>query len=352
MDKRTGSHVRWLAVRTLLAVVIFAGALAMAGCGEKMAKLEQSQLRLQQTTQANAEQLSALVTRIERDQRKLQSAIEAVRSDTRQVAAEVATVKVEQTKLQEALQRNAAQFAATTDALGQEHSRLQARITHLQSDAEAIVADVATLQNNQATLQEVTQKNNQQILAAAAVTETNYKKLRTSMDNVQSDAQKVAARLVDLDKRRAEWQKTMRSNNDKLVRRLAAIEQQRSEWLAQVENLQAQVQTLTEGLSASDQSMQQLQETIQNHVNQANTELQAEIESRLQGMSDSISAITQAQTELQSQVAKIQSSVQAYKSEMRGALEQSKQEPPDPAAVELVGPAKLEPPDAVEVAPN
>ena len=92
MKQKKDFSVRGPVTRAVLTVVIVAVGLSLAGCGKQMARIDESQLRLQTMVEANAEQIAGIAARLEENQQELYAVIENVQNDVAKVAFDVDAV--------------------------------------------------------------------------------------------------------------------------------------------------------------------------------------------------------------------------------------------------------------------
>jgi DNA-binding transcriptional MerR regulator len=83
---KKGFNVKWPVIRIISITAMIAIGFSLSGCGEKMAKIEEQQLNLQATVEANTQQIAAIGARIEKNQRELKAELEAAQNDIRNVA--------------------------------------------------------------------------------------------------------------------------------------------------------------------------------------------------------------------------------------------------------------------------
>ena len=105
MERKKGLNAKKFVMRTTLAVLTLAISLALTGCGEEMARIEQNEPELQKFMHINTQQMTHNMRRIEDNQNKLHVAMEDVQDDTtKQTTDIIAAIVHEHMALQDILQ--------------------------------------------------------------------------------------------------------------------------------------------------------------------------------------------------------------------------------------------------------
>jgi chromosome segregation ATPase len=252
-----------------MAVVVMAAGLGLAGCGEQMAKLEQSQSRLQAMVETNAEQIAAIAARIEQNQTALQAGLEDLRGNIQQVAAKTTAISQEQLRLREAIQDSSRQLTAKVAVVEQNQHELRAGIENVQNDARTAAAEVASdikaVADEQTRLYETVQSNSQQLANNVAVIEQNQQDWQGKVEGLQGNIQQQVAVTMDaLGKDLLRLQETLQQNARDLVSMMELAGQDQLKFR---EKTQASLRALDESLSALKQSQNRLQSQIQDVQN-------------------------------------------------------------------------------------
>jgi chromosome segregation ATPase len=269
-----------------MAVALMAAGLGLAGCGEEMARMEQTQSRLLAMVGANADQIAIVAARIEQNQEALQAELEDLRGNIRQVAAETAAVGREQLKLHEAMQNNSEQLASEMAAieqscglLAENQHELRAGIESVQANTRTVVAqaasriasDIATVADEQTRLHETVQAHSQQLADDVAVIDQslgllteNQQMWQSRTEGLEESIQQVAITIDALGEDLARVQETLQQN----VRELASMmEVTGRDQLKFREKTQAGLQALDDSLSVLKQNQNRLQNQIEDVQN-------------------------------------------------------------------------------------
>ena len=284
---KKGVDVKGTIIRTMAVLVITAIGLGLAGCGEKVAKIEEQQLGLQAQIGKNARQITALSERIEQNQQQLSAGLEDVQNYIRNVAVNTAAVSEEQAKLQETVKNNNRQATNKIALLEQNQNALQAGIVEVQHNTQNVAADMTA-----------------------------------DIANVKDEQ----ARLYE----------TMQSNSQQFTNTVAVIEQNQQQWQSKVEELQQNFQEVTTQISTLGNDLSKLQEVLQSNIRELasmmdlsskeHLKFQEKIQQNLLAVDSSISTIKQSHEKLQSQIENVRSSAEIMSSELPAAIEQLREE--------------------------
>ena len=321
MEKKKGFDMKGLIIRAALVVVTVAIVPGLTGCGKQMARIEESQLKLQTMVEANAQQIAAIVDYTKQNQHQLQTAVAAIKdvqSGTKKVSADIINLENEQLALQEMVQNNNRQLDDNVAAIEQNQQQLQARIGDIQNGTKKVAADIITLGNEQITLQEMVQSNSRQLTDNAAAIEQNQQQLQARIGDVQNDTKKVTADIITLGNEQITLQEMVQSNSRQLADNAAAIEQKQYERQGRIEGVQKNIQKLANSINVLENNLLKLQEIFQSSTqdlfsimdiaDREQLKFEERIQKHLQALTDSLSAIEQSQAQLQNKIVDVQNS--------------------------------------------
>jgi len=306
MEKTRTLNAKGLGVRAGLAAAVVIITLGLCGCGNELARMEENQLALQEILEANAEQIAAIRTCIERNQEDVSDRIERLQTSVDEAEIEIAGIRNKQLKLEEMAQESNGLLVNKIDKLGQNQQSLQAGIEKLENRTQEVSAAVANVAEGQVELQEVVQNNKQE-----------------------------------------------------LVSKIDAVEQKQGEYFIQVDDLRSEVRTVAQSISLVQESLARLQQNLQQNLQQvlsiieANRQAQLQFEQSvqkdMQSMSESLNKTSQMQTELQKQIADVRGDTKALNDDVTIVLEQmqaapSQTSPPKPTEPAKIDRLQIEPP--------
>ncbi|MFC1605136.1 hypothetical protein ACFL5F_08945 [Planctomycetota bacterium] len=282
-----GFDVKGIVLRTIMVLVITAIGFGLAGCGEEMAKIEETQINLQAMVETNARQIAALGERIEQNQQQLSAGLEEVQNDIRSVAANTAVLSKEQGKLQETVKNSNRQTTSKIVLLEQNQNELQAGIEEVRDNSQNVAADMTA-----------------------------------DITNVKDEQ----TRLYE----------TVQSNRTDFTNNVAVIEQNQQQWQGKIEDLQGNIQDVTVKISTLGDDLLKLQEVLQSNIrelvgmmdlnDQEQLKFKEKIQQNLLAVDSSISAIKLNQEQLQSRITDVQNSAEVMSSELPAAIEQLREE--------------------------
>jgi chromosome segregation ATPase len=282
-----GFNVKGTVLRAILIIAMVAIGFGLTGCGKEMAKIEKQQFDLQAMVEANTQQIAAIGTRIEKNQRELKAELEAVQKNVRNVAADTAAVSERQAKLQQVMQND----------------------------------------NRQTTNRIVQLEENQNELKTG---------IEQARDNTQNVAADMAADIMTVKDEQARLNETVQSNSRQFTNNMTVIEQNQQQWQSKVEELQQNLQEVTTRMSTLNDDLSKLQDAVQSNVKELisamdlnsreQLKFQEKIQKNLLAFDKSISAIKQSQAELQNQIKNVQQSTEVMSNELPAAIDQLREE--------------------------
>lgn len=336
MGKRQGFSTKNIIARAILAFVIVAVGLSLAGCGDEMAKMEERQLRLEAMVEANTQQIVAMAASIEQNQQELQAGIESVKVNIRQVADDFVTIAEEQTRLHKSLQSSNQQEAARIAKLERDQRGLQENIEKAQSERQQAAAEVTALADGHAKLCQIVDSDGRRLTGRMVVLEQNQQELQAGIENVRDGALKVAADVTNVRDEQARLYEMVEHNERQLTDNAAMIEQNRQTWQDLVEEMQQNIQQLATRVGTLGVNLTRLEDIFQSNVQQLKgmvnenerglTEFQEKIQRDLSALDGSISAIRQNQNKLQGQIETVQNNAELLINEMPAAIDRLRDE--------------------------
>jgi len=336
MVKNKGFCAKDLIARTILAVVIVVIGLSLAGCGDKMAKMEDRQLRLEAMVEANNHQITAMATSIEHSQQELQAGIEAVRDNIRQVAADFVTIAEEQTRLHKALQSSNQQAGTRMAAIERDQKGMQAGIEQARNERQQAAAEIADLTNGHAKLCQTVDSDSRRLTGRVVVLEQNQHELQAGIEDVRDGTLKVAADVTAVRDEQARLYEMADNNGRQLTDNAAVIEQNRQAWQSAIEDMQENIQQAAAKVGALGANLTRLEDILQANIReltgivngsgQGHAEFQEKIQQDLSALDSSVSTITQNQSRLQGQIEDVRNNAEIMINEMPAALDRLRDE--------------------------
>jgi predicted nucleic acid-binding Zn-ribbon protein len=249
MQKRrrfnTKKYVSVAALAVLIATICFAS----GGCGEKMARIEQNQIELQQLFQLNTQLMTDNMKRIENNYSQLHVTVEDVQNGNKKQTNDIiAAIGQEQAALQDTLQIHHQRLNNSIVGLERNQSVLQGGIEGLNTSVSQVNESTVDHEKNLMQLQQSLQNNNKEMANIMDV--IGQRQLR-SEERIQGNIQSIVDTLKDVQQSQAAVQEQITSmqnrseqNNSKII---AALEQMK----ATLSQLRAQINSLSPPKNAS-----------------------------------------------------------------------------------------------------
>ncbi len=268
MEQKRDFSVRGPVTRAMLTVVIVTVGLSLAGCSKQMARIDESQFKLQTMVEANAQQIAGIATRLEQNQQDLHAVIENVLDDVVKVAADVAAVADAQMKLHEAVHSSGQQVTGEMASLEQNQrdmsTSLGRAIAGVQSETRQVAVDVTAVTAEQAKLFEAVRENNVQLDNKVAVIEQAQQERQDTVSGMQDNVRAVAASISALGEDMLRLQEILQNNIRELVS-IADITGQRQ--IEFQESMKKDLLTLDGSLASIRQGQSKLQSRIEDMQN-------------------------------------------------------------------------------------
>ncbi|MHC4740395.1 MAG: hypothetical protein ACYS8Z_00630 [Planctomycetota bacterium] len=307
-----------------IALILATFAFITSGCGNKMARVEENQLRLQALVEMNAQQIGKVAHRIEENQQTLQEAIESVRSSTQRLAGDIASVVGEHVELQKSVR---AADAAITGKI----TDIEDKQGNLHSLAVASAADIAALQSSHTKLQEKAKKDDQDLTKKITAVEIDQDRLQTEIENAQAGVARVAASLNAVADAHAKLEEVAKIDGERTATRISQIDQEQIAQQNEIQSMGSNVRKIVADIAALEENLGKLQEVLQNDaqnladvvdiIRQRQTGFEGKIAKDFRELADFVRTIEQNQAKLAEQASSIQKSTQTMISDMSAAMD-------------------------------
>ena len=245
MDQRNGYGKSVLVRRmvVLLALTVCGG---VGGCGNKMARIEENQLKLQTLVEINAHQIGKAARQAEQNQQDLQAAIELIRSSTEELTAQIASLGSEHTNLQATMQADNARMSDKIGGIEQKQQtfeseidayqgRIAGEIRNILAGTAQVAADLAAVADAHAKLEETTQNERQRADAKVSVIEQDLLKQRGEIETVGSSVRKLTASVGTLEENLVKLQSVLQNDMQNLADVIKVVGQGQIEFEDNVE---------------------------------------------------------------------------------------------------------------------
>ena len=297
--------------------------------------LDGNQADIHKTLQANGQETAVGLSQVTERQGQMQSGLDMLTATTTQTALDVITLDGNQADIHKTLQANGQEVAAGLSQVTERQGQMQSGLDTLTATTTQVALDVITLDDNQAQQEKAIQANQQELASTLTAVVQDQEQLKSSLDTVTTTTNQVALDVITLDGNHVKLQQAVQANRQELVTKLAEIAQGQQQWLARFDAAQAQVETMTAGITALEQRVTRLQGTLQTSLDDLSTLLDAESQQQvqfeqsvrqdMQGVADTISQLREVQAGLAEHIQRIQDSSQNQAGDILSALEQLQQ---------------------------
>ncbi len=291
MDQRNVYGKSVLACRIVVFLAAAVG-IGVGGCGNKMARIEENQLKLQGLVEMNAHQISKTAQRAEQNQQDLQAAIKLIRDSTEELTAQIASLGSEHTNLQATMQANNAQMSDKIGGIEQKQQTFESEI------------------------------------------DTYRGRIETEISNVRAGTTQVAADLAAVADAHAKLEENARNDRQRADAKVSVLEQGLLKQREQIEAAAGNVRELTASVGALEENLVKLQSLLQNDVQnladvikvvgQGQIEFEDNVERRIGELVGSMGLLEQSQAALRKQAEETTSSNQVMISNLAATLDQLK----------------------------
>ena len=245
MDQRNG-YGKSVLVRRMVVLLALAVCVGVGGCGNKMARIEENQLKLQTLVEINAHQIGKAARQAEQNKQDLQAAIELIRSSTEELTAQIASLGSEHTNLQATMQADNARMSDKIGGIEQKQQtfeseidayqgRIAGEIRNILAGTAQVAADLAAVADAHAKLEETTQNERQRADAKVSVIEQDLLKQRGEIETVGSSVRKLTASVGTLEENLVKLQSVLQNDMQNLADVIKVVGQGQIEFEDNVE---------------------------------------------------------------------------------------------------------------------
>ena len=190
--------IRQLIVSALFPGILMALALAITGCDDRLARMEENQVRLHAMVAANTRQLATVSSQVYVNNNEVQENIQKLDRNDTDLAAGISTVQNEQGALHEAVTSAGQTLDRRMTALDENQRHLQDGVTQVAGITQRTASDVTAIAREHATLHQMVQSSRKELGDSIAVVAVNQEKTRTDLGQLRQDDQRMAEQLVAL----------------------------------------------------------------------------------------------------------------------------------------------------------
>jgi len=297
--------------------------------------LDDTQTRQSQSVQANHQEVVSKLTAAAQDQQQMQGSLDVITATTTQVGLDVIALDGKQDNVAQALQTNRQEFGPKLTALSDHQQQLQTELDTLTATTTQVALDVLSLDESQARQGQALEARQQGLASQVKTVTQGQQQMQSNLDIVTATTSQVALDVITLDDNQDKIEQAVQANRQELATKLAEIAQGQQQWLARYDAAEAQVATMTAGITALEQRVTNLQGTLQTSLQDLSTLLDAESQQRvqfqdsvrqdMQSVTGSIAQLREIQAGLAEHIQRVQDSTQSQTGDILSALEQLQQ---------------------------
>ncbi len=188
------------AIGRLIVSTISLGALALGitGCDNRLARMEENQIRLQAMVAANARQLATVSSQVYVNNNEVQEGIQKLDRNDQGLGTGIATVQNKQDVLHETVTSANQAMDKRMATLDENQRLLRDGVSQVAGVTQRTASDVTAVAREQATLHQMVQSGRQELGNSIAAVAANQEKTRTDIGQLQQAEQRMAEQLVAL----------------------------------------------------------------------------------------------------------------------------------------------------------
>jgi len=188
------------AIRRLIVSTVFLGAMALGifGCDDRLARMEENQIRLQAMVAANARQLATVSSQVYVNNNEVQEGIQKLDRNDQDLGTGISTVQNQQ----DALHGTVTSAHQATDkrmaTLDENQRLLRDGVSQVAGVTQQTASDVTAIAREHATLHQMVQNSRRELGESIAAVAVTQEKTRTDIGQLQQADQRMAEQLVAL----------------------------------------------------------------------------------------------------------------------------------------------------------
>ena len=216
--------VREYAPGRLLVSTFFPGALTVlvlvtTGCENRLARMEDNQVRLQAMVAANARQLATISSQVYVNNNEVQAGIQKLDRNDTDLATGISTVQTKQDALHETVTAASQTLDKRMASLDENQRHLQDGVLEIANVTEKTASDVTAITKEQQILHQTVQNSRKELGDGITAVAVNQEKTRADIGQLQQTDQRVVEQLVAL----ASSQDRIHANLDGMDKRIQAV---------------------------------------------------------------------------------------------------------------------------------
>lgn len=223
MHHEKGFGLRRPALITVFFVILMALPLVVAGCGEQMSRMEDSQVKLQAMVAANARQLATISSQLHANTGDVQQGIARLDQNDQDLSAAILTVQNDQARLEQTVTGGNQALNERMARLDENQRLLQDGVAQVAGVTERTASNVTAIAKEHATLHRMVQSNRQELAGRIAAVADTQQTMQTSIGQLHQADQALADEMTIAASRQKTLHEAMQTGNERLDAKLADI---------------------------------------------------------------------------------------------------------------------------------
>lgn len=283
------------AIRRLLVLTTSLGTLAamtlgIAGCDDRLARMEENQVRLQAMVAANAREIATVSSQVYVNNNEVQASLQKLDRNDAGLAAGVATVQTKEDAIQESVTTASQTLNKRMTALDENQQRLQDGVAQVADVTRKTASDVTSVAKEQTDLHQTVRDSRKELGDSISVVAVNQEKTRTDIGQLQQTDQRIVeqtaalaasqdklhASLAGMDKLmqtvsgdvtavargQAALHQTINEHHTALTNQAGVLEQNQRTMQTSVDGIAGQTNRTVEGIAAVAAQQNTMQQTL------------------------------------------------------------------------------------------
>jgi len=229
MKRSNGFDRIKVAAQAFQIIVISLFLFMLAGCGQRLRRLESNQVIMEEKVDGNTNRIEILTYKMEKSQNRLQAGIEEVKRGNEITLAEAIATRYEQRKLREASEANDDMIRSGVGEVGVRQQILKQSIGQIESRAKEIVANVEALAIDQQSLQKRISGDYGRVVTEIGEVKENQEKTHGVSAEALVKAETMAEGIKGIQHGQASLSRTVKENGQQLTAEIRGVARKQKE---------------------------------------------------------------------------------------------------------------------------
>ncbi len=303
------------------------------------------QARFAKAVQSHNDSTDVRMARLDENQQKMQSGLDTLAVTSGQTAANVIEAAERQTQFAKAVQSHNDSTDVRMAKLDENQQKMQSGLDAVAATSQQTAKDLVAVTGRQDTLASAIQSHDESVIGRIAKLDENQHKTQNGIDAVATTAGQAVRDIAALSEIQTKSDQTAQAGRAEVTVKLTEIAQGQQSWTERFDTVQTRIQAMADGIATLDQQLAKLQGVLQTGVattsaaldanGQQRQRFEAKIAQDVQAMIDALSQLRQTQAQLQEQMSQVHKSTQSQADTLKTTIEQLKAAPTQQPPVEV-----------------